>query len=258
MATVLGTYLELADSAAPGVVEGLYVVGSYALGDWHEGRSDIDIVAVTAEPATDEDYRSLRAVHALLSEQHPTAHVDGPYVAWGDLPVAPATGLHRPWSLDGRLHHDGECFEINPVTWYTLATYGITVRGPDPAELGVWIDTHERIRFVVDNLAGYWADVADDVAAASAAGRDFDGGSFEWCALGALRLHYTAFTGDVISKTGAGRYGLDVAPAEFHDVLRLAIEGRRSGWAHAIDRQAMAAAAALIEWVCADVARADR
>ena len=55
VATALGTYLDIADSVAPGLVEGLYVVGSYALGDWTEGTSDIDIVAVTAEPATDDD-----------------------------------------------------------------------------------------------------------------------------------------------------------------------------------------------------------
>ena len=49
VATALGTYLEIVDSCAPGLVEGLYVVGSYALGDRHEATSDIDIVAVTAE-----------------------------------------------------------------------------------------------------------------------------------------------------------------------------------------------------------------
>lgn len=258
VATVLGTYLELADSVAPGVLEGLYVVGSYALDDWHEGRSDIDIVAVSAEPATDEDYGSLRAVHALLSEQHPTPHVDGPYLAWGDLPVAPATGLHRPWSLDGRLHHDGDCFEINPVTWYTLATYGVTVRGPDPSQLSAWLDVNDRIRFVVDNLAGYWEDVADDVATASASGREFDAASFEWCALGALRLHYTAFTGDVTSKTGAGRYGLDIAPAGFHDVIRTAMARRLDGSTDGVDPSAMVVAAQLIHWVCAEVAEASR
>ncbi len=59
VATALGTYLEIVDSTAPGMLEGLYVVGSYALDDWHEGRSDIDIVAVLAEPATDDDFRTL-------------------------------------------------------------------------------------------------------------------------------------------------------------------------------------------------------
>jgi hypothetical protein len=130
VASALGTYLEIVDSNAPGMLEGLYVVGSFALDDWHEDRSDIDIVAVLAEPATDEDFGVLRTVHALLDERQPQPNIDGPYLAWGDLIAAPATGLHRPWTLAGDLHHDGECFEINPVTWYTLATYGVTVRGP--------------------------------------------------------------------------------------------------------------------------------
>ena len=109
-------------------------------------------MAVTAEPATDDDYGSLRTVHALLAEQQPLPHIDGPYLAWGDLVVEPATGLHRPWTLSGELHHDGDCFEINPVTWYTLATYGVTVRGPAPDTLGIPTDMEARVRFVVDNL----------------------------------------------------------------------------------------------------------
>ena len=51
VATALGTYLDVVDSCAPGLVEGLYVVGSFALDDWRPGHSDIDIVAVTAECA---------------------------------------------------------------------------------------------------------------------------------------------------------------------------------------------------------------
>ena len=154
METALGRYLETVDSVAPGLVEGLYIVGSYALDDWVEGTSDIDVVIVSAEPATDEDYGSLRTVHALLQESQPLPHIDGPYLAWGDLVVEPGTGLHRPWTLDGELHHDGDCFEINPITWYTLATRGVTVRGPAAQRLDVPVDTEARIRFVVGNLQG--------------------------------------------------------------------------------------------------------
>jgi len=99
VSAALGAYLEIVDDVAPGLVEGLYVVGSFALGDWVSGCSDVDVVVVTAEPATDEDAGSLRTVHALLAERQPLPHVDGPYLAWGDLVVEPATGLHRPWSL---------------------------------------------------------------------------------------------------------------------------------------------------------------
>ena len=160
VATALGTYLEIVDSCAPGLVEGLYVVGSFALDDWHEGTSDIDIVAVTAEPATDEDAGALLTAHAVLAEQQPSPFIDGPYVAWGDL-ITPPMALHRPWTLDGQFHHDAECFELNPVTWYVLATYGVTVRGPTVDRLGVYVDVEARTHFVVDNLRSYWRPLAD-------------------------------------------------------------------------------------------------
>lgn len=256
MASALGTYLEIADSAAPGLVEGLYVVGSYALGDWQPGRSDIDVVAVTAEPATDADFGALRTVHALLAEHQPLPYIDGPYVAWGDLPIAPATGLHRPWTLAGELHHDGECFEINPVTWYTLATYGVAVRGPATELLNIWVETEARVRFVIDNLTGYWQPLADSVTAAcDDAEAQFDAASFEWCALGALRLHYTAFTGDVTSKRGAGEYGLVVTPDHMHDTIRAALNMRATGAGEPTPAM-MLAAAGVISWTVNEVLRA--
>ncbi len=256
--TAINTYLDIADSVAPGLVEGLYVVGSVALGDWVEGCSDIDIVAVTAEPATDDDAGSLRTVHALLAEVPDLPSIDGPYVAWGDLVVEPATGLHRPWSLDGRLHHDGDCFEINPVTWFTLANHGVLARGPALEKLGIPTDTEARVRFVVDNLRTYWADLADQVLTTCEAQPDasFDAASFTWVALGALRLHYTAFTGDVTSKRGAGVHGLAEAPAEFHPLLRSAVECRASGEKGAVPANELADAARLVQWVVEQVTAA--
>lgn len=44
------TYLEVADRLEPGLVEGLYLQGSIALGDYRPGVSDIDFVAVTSRP----------------------------------------------------------------------------------------------------------------------------------------------------------------------------------------------------------------
>ncbi len=231
VATALGTYLEIVDSCAPGLVEGLYVVGSFALGDWHETTSDIDIVAVTAEPASDNDAGALRTAHALLAEHVPRPFVDGLYVAWGDL-VTPPTGLHRPWSLQHTFHHDGDCFELNPITWYVLDRYGVTVRGPNADRLGTYVDHDDRVRFVVDNLGGYWQPLADEltsVTTAADAPETVPASLLVWCALGALRLHHTAATGDVISKAAAGQWGLDVAPVRFHDVLQLAMDLRRAG-----------------------------
>jgi hypothetical protein len=43
---VVTRYLALVDAAAPGVVEGLYLVGSVALDDFHPRASDVDFIAV--------------------------------------------------------------------------------------------------------------------------------------------------------------------------------------------------------------------
>ena len=252
LAAALGTYLEIVDEVAAGLVEGLYVVGSAALDDWHPLHSDIDIVAVTAEPATEADAAQLRMAHALLAERQPLPHIDGPYVAWGDLIIEP-TVSHRPWVFAGELHHDAECFEINPITWYTLATYGITVRGALPASLGISTDTEARIRFVIENLNTYWRTSQQVVASGCASGRQFTPADLEWCALGTLRLHYTAFTADVSSKSAAGQYGLDVTPTRFHDVIREALCSR-SGIDVGLPASAlMTRCAELMTWVIDDV-----
>ena len=45
---VVDAYLEAVDDEAPGLVEGLYLTGSIALGEFRPDTSDIDFVAVTA------------------------------------------------------------------------------------------------------------------------------------------------------------------------------------------------------------------
>lgn len=261
VAAALGTYLDVVDACAPGLVEGLYVVGSYALDDWRPGASDIDIVAVTAEPATDDDAGALLTAHALLAEQQLLPHIDGPYVAWGDL-ITPPMALHRPWTLEGRLRHDGDCFELNPVTWYVLATYGVTVRGPTVDRLGVYVDVDARVRFVVDNLQAYWRPLAAQLRAAVAASpeRTFEPSLFEWCALGPLRLHATAFTGDVLSKRAAGEYGLRSAPDHLHPLLvtALAIRAGAEDAPTVVAADHLEAAAEVIEWCCDQTERAAR
>jgi hypothetical protein len=259
VAEALGTYVDVVDSCAPGLVEGLYIIGSFALDDWHPDRSDIDIVAVTADPATDEDAGALRTAHALLVDSQPRPSIDGPYVAWGDLTIAPGS-LHRPWTLDGDFHHDSECFELNPVTWYVLKTYGVTVRGPSANDLVVDVDVEQRIRFVVDNLVDYWLPLADVIRGAVAeGGRDIGADFLEWCALGTLRLHYTAFTGDVTSKRGGGEHGLEVAPRELHPMITEALAARAGTRPAApVGRATMSVVADLVDWCVAEVQSASR
>jgi hypothetical protein len=224
VADALDVWLTAHDEVAPGTIEGLYVVGSVALDDWTP-RSDIDVVAVVADPSDPDLFDDLPAAHELVRERIAVA-VDGPYVAWGDL-VVPPMAAQRPWVLDGEYHVDGESFEINPVTWYTVATYGIALRGDQPDRIGVWHDVGERRSWVAENLDTYWRGVAEALTAGldDSEEPEWGGEILEWVALGVARMLYTFETGDVCSKSRAGGWAAERIPQ--HDALfRRAVEVR--------------------------------
>jgi predicted nucleotidyltransferase len=207
----LGVWLTAHDEVAPNTIEGLYVVGSVALDDWTP-HSDIDVLAVVADPSDPDLFGDLAAAHDLVRERVEVS-IDGPYVAWGDL-VVPSVAVHRPWVLDGEYHVDGESFEINPVTWYTLAAYGIAMRGERRDHLGVYVDVADRRSWVTENLDTYWRGVADALAAGVADSDESEWGGeiLEWVGLGVARMLYTFETGDVTSKSGAGRWAAERIP----------------------------------------------
>ncbi len=226
VADALRTWLDAHDEVAPGTIEGLYVVGSVALDDWTP-HSDIDIVAVVADPSDPDLVDELAAAQSVLRSRS-DATIDGPYVGWGDL-VVPAMAVQRPWVLDGVYHLDGESFEINPVTWYTLAVHGIALRGVPSAQIGVWHDVEERRSLVAENLDTYWRGVGAALGAglAETDEEEWGGEILEWVALGVARMLYTFETGEVTSKSGAGRWAAQRVP-QHADVFARAVDVRSS------------------------------
>src|SRR5688572_24046525 len=59
----IARYLDQVDIALPGFVEGLYVVGSLALGAWQDGPSDIDALILTSRPAGAAEVAALAKIH---------------------------------------------------------------------------------------------------------------------------------------------------------------------------------------------------
>jgi hypothetical protein len=225
VAEALARWLAAHDEAAPGVIEGLYLVGSAVLDDWTP-HSDIDVVAVVSDASDPDLFSDLEAAQALVRDRVPTA-IDGPYVAWGDL-VVPPMAVQRPWVLDGEYRVDGESFEINPVVWFTLATYGIALRGESPDRLGVHVDVADRRSWVSENLQTYWRGVGERLRAAIEADDatdTADGAVLEWVALGVARMLYIWESGDVISKSAAGAWAAERAP-DFADMLLAAVDLR--------------------------------
>lgn len=78
-------FLELVDARLPSRIEGLYLTGSIALGDFCPGVSDVDFVAVTAEPLSDRALDVLDHTHAELRASPSRPEFEGLYLRWADL-----------------------------------------------------------------------------------------------------------------------------------------------------------------------------
>jgi hypothetical protein len=227
---LVAAYLGLVDAVAPGLLEGLYLTGSVALGDFRPRGSDVDFVAVTAAPIERSSLAALARVHAGLGARFPRPHFDGSYLTWHDLADDPANCRSVPYAHGGRFHAPGR-FELSPITWITLARHGVAARGPAPATLTVWADPAVLDRWTRGNLERYWRPwrgrhgrLLPSYYIASS-----KPWAAEWGALGVSRLHYTLTTGQITSKDGAGRYALARFPARWGRLLAEALRIRRGG-----------------------------
>jgi nucleotidyltransferase-like protein/aminoglycoside adenylyltransferase-like protein len=222
-------HLAALDTAAPGLVTSLYLTGSVTLGDYQPGRSDIDFMAFTTRPVTEPDVVALLAgVHRSLPGG---LHYDGNYVAQAALPKVPDDEPPAPHVVNGEFHGSDPNHQLTPATWTEFSRYGIGVRGPLAASLGVEIPRDRLSQWTLGNLNGYWRSRASEGLAHGrtlAAGAAVDGHLAAWVALGAARLHYTLATGDITSKSGAGRYAIEHFP-QYTEVLTAALAWRACG-----------------------------
>jgi hypothetical protein len=216
VARTCDTYLALADRHAPGLVRGLHLQGSVALGDYRPGVSDIDFVAVTGRaPAAGE----LTTIHGALRETHGETFFDGLYVTAGDLQRDPAETPAGPAVHEWRVQ-DRSRFERNLVTWHILAQSGVTVRGTLPA---VHTDWPALAGLTRQNLAGYWTNWRVWAAFTPSPL------TTSWGVLGMLRLRHTLAAGRVTTKTEAAAFGLATYEERWHRIIREALRIRAGG-----------------------------
>jgi len=240
-------FLTAVDDMAPGVVTGFYLVGSVALGDFHprgagRGRlstaSDIDFVAVTDRRVAPEsrEMAALAEAHARTVAAFPRPHFDGAVLTWADLAVGPDGCPVVPCAQESRFTPAGRS-GLNPVMFCELASHGIAVRGPRPAEVDLWADQNALRTFTLDNLRTYWRPwwqqkrQARPLALAIGVSAWFP----VWAVLGVSRLHHLLATGTMTSKCGAGRYARDAFDPRWQRIIAESLclrtdgaEGRRS------------------------------
>ncbi len=212
-------YLAVVDEALPGFVEKLYLTGSVALGAYQPGASDIDTLIVTSRHATDDDLGILADLHAARAGR---PHLDGVYLDRETLIRQPSEQQVVPFVVDGEFRTGRPCGELNPVLWLLLTRYGIPVRGPSVADLGLTVDYEALRRYNLGNLETYWAPGAEPLRTTDTVQPE----AIAWCVLGPARLHFTLAHHDVVSKAGAAAYLGELFP-EYADVAARAVRWRR-------------------------------
>jgi hypothetical protein len=219
---VLNEYIALVHDALPGLLAGVYLHGSLALGAFDPTRSDIDFIAITNRRCTATDIDALCTIHQTLLQRYPQAQLEGSYLQWHDLGRFEDTILPHPHIHDGIVHASGY-HDINAVTWWILKHRGIAVVGPSPEHLDIQVDWDDLIAKMHHNLNTYWAGFTSNPRRMAWLLAD---GGIQWAVLGVLRQFYTFREHAITSKTGAGMYGLVHMPPQWHRLIREALDIR--------------------------------
>ncbi len=224
---ILQDYIALVNEHFPTVLEGVYIQGSIALNAYVHDSSDIDFITVTNRRLLGDDAKILSGIHNTVAEKHKNIEMDGVYILWEDLGKVTS---EEPIFL---VYNGGELnFEayISPITWWIVKSKGINVIGPDRTSLSIDIQASDLTTYVIENMNSYWANriqrMENSIEELMNLPSDEISKEIEWTILGLLRQYYTLKEYDIISKRGAGEYALQHVPAEWHRIIKEAINIR--------------------------------
>ena len=216
---VCAAWLDLLDSSAPGLVTGLHIRGGLGFGEYVPGVSDVDMVAVLDHPPSYDEVAALESAHSELAAMHPQPPLDGFHLTAEDLAKDPDDCPDLPCALHGWFE-PADRYDVTPVGWHELAHHSIAVRGELPE---VWTDRQRLEDFTRHTLTTEWADIASSLAKFPQESAADDA---TWHVLAAARMHHLLVTGEMTSKSTAGRWGLAHYDARWHPVIREALRLR--------------------------------
>jgi hypothetical protein len=256
--TVMKSLCSSLEQVLSNQLEAVYLYGSIALGDYIEGSSDIDFLAILREPLTTQQITAIAQVHAQLEDDLPSTDIMGTYICREDLAKSPQAIPVPVTYYDKKLHTDGRGADLNPITWWILQNSGIRVYGAD-VPFVYKVTDQSLVEYVVNNMNSYWTGwiqrLEEQLRSSSDAEvtisiDDLDE-AVEWCVLGMLRQYYSIRERGVISKTAAGRYGIACLPTEWHGLIReaIAIKRREPERVYLAPLQRLTDLVALLKWI---------
>lgn len=211
----------------PRFVDGIYVTGSLPMNDFHSGKSDIDFLVLCAALPDRKMAAQLTHIHKVIQKQFPKPDLSGSYVAsesmqTGDIHHIKALTWH------GGIMRYGD-LEMAPVCQQELKTVALTLYGEQAETLPIDVKPDVLCRFLHDNINSYWRKWLKRYSVLL--NRGILLWAFprltEWAVLGVARQLCTLQTGNIVSKTEAGRYCLEHLPEQYHSVISEAIKIRQ-------------------------------
>lgn len=216
-ALVVGRYLAMVDTALPGLVAGMHLVGSAVLDDFLPDVSDVNFVAVISEGLAEDVSGKLDEIHRRLASEYPACLMDGVYVDLASL-KGPAA-----WATDG-LHVRAGAFAPNGphgrrvTDRHALASSGETMRGTTIAALALRTDVCALDADITKRAGDALARALVPVATPETVSN---------LVLEIARLHYALVSGKPSSKSKAALYGLIAFPSCYRRVLDESLRVRR-------------------------------
>ena len=219
---LLSAYQIALQTQLPTLIQGLYIGGSIALGEFNPRLSDIDFLTILRRPATTAELQQLKTIHKTLATQYPQAPLSGSYILPDGLGKQAHEVAPHPYFHDHTFHESGH-FEINFVTWWVLKYYGITLMGPEPQTLSFDVDWRELRAAMHTNLNTYWRGWTSGRQAVIGLASDE---GIQWAVTGVSRLFYSFHESDITTKVRAAEYALQRVPPRWHRIIREALRLR--------------------------------
>lgn len=183
---------------------GLYVHGSWVLGDFEPTRSDVDLLAVLADDPADL-LGALEVLHERLAADHPewTDRVEVEYA-----PVAALAHFRTDPRPMVRIS-PGEPLHVVPATrhyllnWYAAREWGTALHGPPPGDLIPDISATEWADAIREHLR-QWPEWVEDMHGP---------GAQAYAVLTLCRALHSLDTGRQVSKRAAATWAAHTLPA---------------------------------------------
>ena len=220
---IIKDYVRLIEQRLVGLINGSYILGSIALGEFNEYFSDIDFITVLSHRTSPIDLEHLRKIHQSIERTYPRWKMSGSYVQASDLGKRGDALKLYPHFHDGVLYptiHNA----INSVTWWELKNRGVSIVGTAPGTLPFAVNWDVLITEMRENLNTYWRSWTRHPRRFVVL---YSNWGIQWAVLGVLRQFFTFRENSITTKVKAGEYALDCFPRRWHPIIQEAINIRQ-------------------------------